>query len=73
VQPLAEETDDFRRVVKAAFQSRRKTLRNALALVCEPGMAERALQRAGIEAERRGETLSVDEFASLGQALELER
>ena len=28
-RPRAEETDAFRRVVKAAFQSRRKTLRNA--------------------------------------------
>jgi 16S rRNA (adenine1518-N6/adenine1519-N6)-dimethyltransferase len=68
--PLAEETPAFRRTVRAAFQSRRKTLRNALATTTAPALASRALTAAGIDPDRRGETLSVQEFACLAAALE---
>lgn len=56
----------FRALVKAAFAQRRKTLWNALKTV--PG-ARDALGRAGIDPQRRGETLSVAEFAALERGL----
>lgn len=54
----------FRRVVNAAFGKRRKTLKNALAGVVETA----AFARAGIDPVRRGETLTVAEFARLARA-----
>ncbi len=58
------------RVIRAAFSQRRKTLRNAL---CGAGWAEpavgAALAAAGIVGGRRGETLSLVEFARLAEAL----
>jgi 16S rRNA (adenine1518-N6/adenine1519-N6)-dimethyltransferase len=54
----------FERIVQAAFGQRRKTLRNALRAVD----LEAALQRAGIDPSRRGETLSVAEFVRLADA-----
>jgi len=65
--PLAEENDDFRAVVRAAFQTRRKTLRNALRNLGDPERAARALQSAEIDPGRRGETLSIAEFARLAE------
>lgn len=70
--PLAEETDAFRLVVHAAFQRRRKTLRNALGGAIPVLAAEAALARAGIDPGRRGETLSVEEFAKIAHAVEIE-
>jgi 16S rRNA (adenine1518-N6/adenine1519-N6)-dimethyltransferase len=69
-QPLAHETEAFRAVVRAAFQARRKTLRNALAAVYGAASAAAALERASIDPVRRGETLSVLEFAKLAAAVE---
>jgi 16S rRNA (adenine1518-N6/adenine1519-N6)-dimethyltransferase len=66
--PLAEETPAFQRVVRAAFQGRRKTLRNALGAAYDHAIAARALASAGIDPMRRGETLSVAEFAVLAEA-----
>ena len=58
------EADDeklLRRVIKAAFGQRRKTLNNALkALNLPKDELDKALQRAGIDAARRGETLSFE-------------
>jgi 16S rRNA (adenine1518-N6/adenine1519-N6)-dimethyltransferase len=68
--PLAHESAAFRQVVRAAFQARRKTLRNALAQAVAPELAERALAAAGIDGTRRGETLDVEQFARLAAALE---
>lgn len=66
--PRAVERDAFRRVVRAAFQARRKTLRNALAPL---GMdAEALLRAAGIDPRRRGETLDVEELDALACAVE---
>ncbi|MDH3201980.1 MAG: 16S rRNA (adenine(1518)-N(6)/adenine(1519)-N(6))-dimethyltransferase RsmA [Myxococcales bacterium] len=65
--PLAEETDALRAVVRAAFQTRRKTLRNALRNLGDPDRAARALQSAEIDPARRGETLSIAEFARLAE------
>ncbi|MGZ6143274.1 MAG: rRNA adenine N-6-methyltransferase family protein, partial [Myxococcales bacterium] len=56
----------FRALVKAAFGLRRKTLWNALKNF-EGGRA--ALGKSGIDPQRRAETLSVAEFASLERAL----
>jgi 16S rRNA (adenine1518-N6/adenine1519-N6)-dimethyltransferase len=59
----------LRPVVRAAFQRRRKTLRNALAGVVAPADAvDRALAAAEIDPGRRGETLSIEEFARLARA-----
>jgi 16S rRNA (adenine1518-N6/adenine1519-N6)-dimethyltransferase len=63
-KPRAEETPAFRIVVKAAFEQRRKTLRNALRAAIDE-RAEVALAKADIDPMRRGETLSVEEFAKL--------
>jgi 16S rRNA (adenine1518-N6/adenine1519-N6)-dimethyltransferase len=63
-KPRAEETLAFRTVVKAAFEQRRKTLRNALRAAIDE-RAEVALAKADIDPMRRGETLSVEEFARL--------
>lgn len=64
--PLAEETESFRTVVRAAFQMRRKILRNALRALGDADRAESVLSAAGIDPGRRGETLSIEEFARLG-------
>jgi 16S rRNA (adenine1518-N6/adenine1519-N6)-dimethyltransferase len=66
----AEETQGFRALVRAAFEKRRKTLRNAWR---ELGPAERvanAAASAGISLDARGETLDVDAFARMARALE---
>jgi 16S rRNA (adenine1518-N6/adenine1519-N6)-dimethyltransferase len=55
----------FARVVAAAFGQRRKTLRNALSLLCD----EAALRRIGIDPGMRGETLPVHEFVRIANAL----
>ncbi len=55
----------FGRVVAAAFGQRRKTMRNALAAVCD---AE-TLKSSGIDPGARGETLAVADFVRLANAL----
>jgi 16S rRNA (adenine1518-N6/adenine1519-N6)-dimethyltransferase len=55
----------FARVVAAAFGQRRKTLRNALATLCD----EALLRRAAIDPGSRGETLAVADFVRLANAL----
>ncbi|WP_173200005.1 16S rRNA (adenine(1518)-N(6)/adenine(1519)-N(6))-dimethyltransferase RsmA [Geobacter sp. SVR] len=61
----------FRRVVKAAFAMRRKTLANCLkhADLPVPEGIDRLLEQCGIDGRRRGETLSLDEFARLSRQL----
>jgi 16S rRNA (adenine1518-N6/adenine1519-N6)-dimethyltransferase len=68
-QPRAPISDPvhYEAVVRAAFGQRRKTLRNALRAKFD-GVDE-ALASAGIDGERRGETLSIAEFARLAEAL----
>ncbi|HEY6874270.1 MAG TPA: 16S rRNA (adenine(1518)-N(6)/adenine(1519)-N(6))-dimethyltransferase RsmA [Geobacteraceae bacterium] len=72
--PRVEVADEqfFRRVVKAAFGQRRKTLWNclkALDLACDDRALADALAGCGIDRGRRGETLSLEEFALLAGAL----
>ena len=66
--PRAEVRDEarFRALVKAAFSQRRKTLWNAVKSVAG---ARAALTKAGIDPQRRAETLSVEEFAAVERAL----
>lgn len=60
----------FRRVVKGAFGQRRKTLRNALGGAGFSGAElDRVFAGTGIDGIRRGETLSLEEFARLSNAL----
>jgi 16S rRNA (adenine1518-N6/adenine1519-N6)-dimethyltransferase len=60
----------FFRLAKAGFSQKRKTLRNALAagMAWQAGQAEGLLRQAGIDPQRRAETLSLDEWAALTQA-----
>lgn len=58
------------RVIRAAFGQRRKTLRNALRHAgFSAGSVESGLAAAGVKGERRGETLSLEEFARLSESL----
>ncbi|HEY3356443.1 MAG TPA: 16S rRNA (adenine(1518)-N(6)/adenine(1519)-N(6))-dimethyltransferase RsmA, partial [Polyangia bacterium] len=66
--PVADETA-LGHVVRAAFNQRRKTLRNALRAVAPVAAVETALAAAGIDGQRRGETLDLAEFARLAAAL----
>lgn len=67
--PRVELRDEavFTRLVRAAFAQRRKMLRNALGVLGEG--VEEAAARAGIDLERRAETLSLAEFGAFSDAL----
>jgi 16S rRNA (adenine1518-N6/adenine1519-N6)-dimethyltransferase len=58
-------------LVRAAFGQRRKTLSNAVGswLMCERDVVDRLLAAHDVDPKRRGETLSVDEFVKLAQAI----
>lgn len=72
--PRVAATDEalFFRIVKSAFGKRRKTLLNALGdspdLDWDKENARRVLLAAGIDETRRGETLSIAEFARITDA-----
>ena len=59
------------RIVDAAFQQRRKMLRQALAVVLGGTAAEASaiLEKAGVEPTVRGEQLSIDDFVRIAEAL----
>ncbi|BDG02597.1 16S rRNA (adenine(1518)-N(6)/adenine(1519)-N(6))-dimethyltransferase RsmA [Anaeromyxobacter oryzae] len=61
----------FRRLVKAGFAQRRKTLRNALEAgkIADPEALRAALATTGVDPGRRGETLTLAEWAALDRAL----
>lgn len=65
--PVDAPKDQFFRVVKAAFGQRRKALGNALSngLGLDKQRVQEALTQAQIDPNRRGETLSLEEFATL--------
>lgn len=75
-QPPVEVRDEalLFRVIRAAFGQRRKTLLNALStgavLGQEKAILSRVLLEAGIDPKRRGETLSLEEFAFLSNRLD---
>jgi 16S rRNA (adenine1518-N6/adenine1519-N6)-dimethyltransferase len=58
---------DFFRVVKASFSQRRKTLGNSLAggLSMDKKLIAEILAQAGINEQRRAETLSIEEFQAV--------
>lgn len=62
---------DFFRVVKAAFSQRRKTLGNSLAggLGLPKQQIGEILAAAGVDEQRRAETLSIDEFQAVTEAV----
>lgn len=66
-------TEKFFNVVRASFGQRRKTLLNALAnsnlLNITKDETKRILNRAGIDEKRRGETLSMREFADIADLI----
>ncbi len=63
--PLSARLADIERVTAAAFGQRRKMLRQSV----KPIGGEALLNRAGIDPTRRAETLSVEEFVRLANAL----
>ncbi len=67
-----EDAAHFRRVVKAAFAQRRKTILNSLQSDPTLGDAARlraALEASSIEPRTRAEALSIEDFARLSRAL----
>ncbi|NJC86990.1 MAG: ribosomal RNA small subunit methyltransferase A [Desulfuromonas sp.] len=71
-QPLAPVTDEaaFRRLVKAVFAQRRKTLRNGLlGAGYEPDAVDHALAAQQLPPTVRGETLTIAQMASLTDEL----
>jgi 16S rRNA (adenine1518-N6/adenine1519-N6)-dimethyltransferase len=74
-KPRVEIEDEaiFRKVVKASFGHRRKTLKNALKTAAffnlEGEKIEVNLRQAGIDLMRRGETLTLREFAAISEVI----
>lgn len=60
----------FFKVVRCAFNMRRKTLRNAVKVLnISPKNMEEAFKESGIDPKRRGETLSLQEFGRLSDCI----
>ncbi len=72
-EPVIKVRDEklFFNVVKAAFGKRRKTLLNALAggIALKKEEIEKVLERSQIDPVRRGETLSITEFARIADEI----
>ena len=74
-QPLVQVSDEelLFGVIRAAFHKRRKTLLNALAEQSSFGLTKAEwhslLAGIGMDVQRRGETLTLDEFATIAQAV----
>ncbi len=64
-KPRLDDEALFGRIVAAAFGQRRKTMRNALATICDAA----ALTAAGVDPGARGETLAVADYVRLANAL----
>lgn len=66
-----DDEDLYFKVVKAAFGQRRKTLLNSISSMgnLSKDQVKEALEEAGIDPKRRGETLSLDEFAILSNVI----
>jgi len=74
-RPLVREEEEgwFKKVVKGCFGYRRKRLINALrhADLVLPEDLEKRIEKIGIDSQRRPETLTIQEFARLADALRL--
>ena len=75
-KPLVEVIDEnfFFTVTRASFAQRRKTIQNNLVSQLPNGKEKKeailsALEKAGIDPSRRGETLSIEEFGKLSDEL----
>jgi 16S rRNA (adenine1518-N6/adenine1519-N6)-dimethyltransferase len=71
-QPRVQVKDEklYFRVSRESFNARRKTLWNAMKnLKLNSEIIEAAFNKAGIDSKRRGETLSLEEFADLTNAI----
>jgi 16S rRNA (adenine1518-N6/adenine1519-N6)-dimethyltransferase len=69
--PRALETETFRALVKGAFATRRKTLRNAWRSVIEDrAELERVAVEATVSLDARGETLDVEAFARVAACID---
>ena len=71
-KPVQVEDEEFLfKVIKAGFGQRRKTLSNALSVLkgYDKATILRCLEEAGIDPVRRGETLSLEEYARLSDVL----
>ncbi|MBM4350284.1 MAG: ribosomal RNA small subunit methyltransferase A [Deltaproteobacteria bacterium] len=66
-----EDEEWFKEVVKASFSHRRKTLVNSLKYsgLPIPPLPEKRMEATGIDPQRRSETLTVQEFIRLADAL----
>lgn len=68
--PVNVDEKMFFRIVKAAFAQRRKTLANGLkAAGIAPDKITAVFEAVGIDPKRRGETLSLEEFARISNEL----
>jgi 16S rRNA (adenine1518-N6/adenine1519-N6)-dimethyltransferase len=71
--PLIKEEllETFFRLIKAGFNQKRKTLRNSLSsgLHISPSEAAELLTDAGIDPQRRAETLGIEEWETLAEKL----
>jgi 16S rRNA (adenine1518-N6/adenine1519-N6)-dimethyltransferase len=72
-KPRAEMKDYnlFMKIVRQSFNMRRKTLRNGIKSmkILSGEMIDKAFENADIDGGRRGETLSIEEFAKLSDAI----
>jgi 16S rRNA (adenine1518-N6/adenine1519-N6)-dimethyltransferase len=72
-KPMIEKNDEewFKRIVKACFGYRRKTLLNALkhSELPLPQSIQSRMEKIGIDPRRRPETLTIPEFAKLADVL----
>lgn len=70
-QPLlgVAEPESFLRFVQVCFHQKRKTLRNNLRGLYEPGRVQEALAELGLDARARAEELELEEFARLYRIL----
>lgn len=69
-----EDEDEFFKLTRGAFVQRRKTILNNYLMLFEDGKAHKLeinelLNEAGIEPRRRGESLSIEDFASIYRKL----
>ena len=75
-KPIIEKKDEewFKRVVKACFGYRRKILINALrhSGLSLPESIESRMEKIGIDPRRRPETLTIEEFTKLAEAVKLD-
>ena len=65
-------SSDLFKLIKAGFSQKRKTLRNSLSsgLHISPTNAADLLRHAGIDPQRRAETLSIEEWEKLSELIE---